>query len=73
MISKDPLQQVQFCDSWTNLTNLRSVYDQVTHLVDEGKAADVVYLDFSNVFNTVSSSILLQKLAAHGLDRSTLC
>ncbi|GAB0183126.1 hypothetical protein GRJ2_000777900 [Grus japonensis] len=54
------------------LTNLISFYDQVTHLVDEGKAVDVVYLDFSEAFNTVSHSILLEKLAAHGLDRCTL-
>jgi len=27
------------------LTNLISFYDQVTRLVDEGKAVDVVYLD----------------------------
>ncbi|GAB0186691.1 mitochondrial enolase superfamily member 1 [Grus japonensis] len=50
------------------LTNLISFYDKVTRLVDEGKAVDVVYLDFSKVFDTISHSILLEKLAAHGLD-----
>ena len=53
------------------LTNLISFYDQVTHLVDEGKAVDVIYLDISKAFYTVSHSFLLEKLAAHGLDRCT--
>ncbi|KAF4798796.1 RNA-directed DNA polymerase from mobile element jockey-like protein [Turdus rufiventris] len=55
------------------LTNLVSFYDQVTCLLDAGKAVDVVCLDFNKAFNTVSHSILLEKLAACGLDRSTLC
>ncbi|RMC16369.1 hypothetical protein DUI87_06696 [Hirundo rustica rustica] len=54
------------------LINLVSFYDQVTRLVDGGKAVDV-YLDFSKAFDTDSHSTLLDKLAAHGLDRSSLC
>jgi len=41
--------------------------------VDEGKAVDVVYLDFSKACHTVPHSILLEKPAAHGLDGCTLC
>ena len=54
------------------LTNLISFYDWVTRLVDEGKAVDVVYIEFSKAFDTVSHSILLGKLAARGLEGYTL-
>ena len=49
-----------------------SFYDWVTRLVDEGKAVDVIYLDFSKAFDMVSHSFLLGKLSACGLDRYTL-
>jgi len=54
------------------LFNLISFYEQVTQLVDEGKAVEVFYVDFSKAFDTVSHSTPLEKLAAHGLDRCTL-
>jgi len=54
------------------LTNPISFYDQVAHLVDETKAVDFIYLDFSDVFATVSHSTLLEQLAAHGLEGCTL-
>ena len=47
------------------LTNLISCWvDRVTLLVDEGKAVDVIYVDFCKAFDSVSHSILLEKLQA---------
>jgi len=62
-----------FVKSRSCLTNLISFYDQVTCLLDEGKAVDVIYVDFHKAFDTVPHSILLEKLTAHALDGSTLC
>jgi len=50
------------------LTNLIAFYNGMTGWVEEGRAVDVVYLDFSKAFNTVSHNILLGKLRKCGLD-----
>ncbi|PKU44429.1 rna-directed dna polymerase from mobile element jockey- hypothetical protein [Limosa lapponica baueri] len=51
------------------LTSLITFYDGMSGWVDEGKAAGVVYLDFSKAFDT---DILIGKLRKCGLDEWTV-
>ena len=61
-----------FTNDRSCLKNMILFNDKVTRLVHEGKAVNVVYLDFSKAFDTVPCNILVEKLAAHGLDGCTL-
>ncbi|GAB0176085.1 mitochondrial enolase superfamily member 1 [Grus japonensis] len=54
------------------LTNLTAFYDGMTGWVNEGRAVEVVYLDFSKVFDTVFRNILIGKLRKCGLDEWTV-
>ncbi|KAJ7410703.1 RNA-directed DNA polymerase from mobile element jockey-like protein [Pitangus sulphuratus] len=56
--------QYGFMKGRSCLTNLISFCG----LMDERRAVDVIYLYVSEVFDTISHSIFLEKLAAYGLD-----
>jgi len=50
------------------LTNLIAFYDGTTDWLDEGRAVDVVYHDFSKAFDTVSQNTFLGRLRKCGQD-----
>uniref|UniRef100_A0A8C3C0J2 Reverse transcriptase domain-containing protein n=1 Tax=Cairina moschata TaxID=8855 RepID=A0A8C3C0J2_CAIMO len=53
-------------------TNLIAFYDGITSWVDEGRAVDVIYLDFSRAFDTVSHDILIAKVRKCRIDEWTV-
>lgn len=54
------------------LTNIIAFYNKVASLVDEGRAVDVVYLDFSKALDIVSHNIFIDKLTKYRLDKCTV-
>lgn len=53
------------------LSNLISFCDKVTRILDEGKAADVIFLDFTKAFDTGLHSILMNKWSNSKINRLT--
>ena len=49
-------------------TNLVDFCDVITIWIDEGRTVDVVHLDFSKAFDTVSNNILVMKISKCRLD-----
>eukprot|EP00061_Rhincodon_typus_P015960 g43919.t1 len=42
-------------------------FEEVTKMIDEGSAVDVVYMDFSKAFGKVPHGRLIQKVELHGV------
>lgn len=46
------------------LTNLMSFYGKVSHRVDQGNPANVIFGDFSRAFSIISHSLTLDKMSS---------
>ncbi|PKU47387.1 rna-directed dna polymerase from mobile element jockey-like [Limosa lapponica baueri] len=52
--------------------HLIAFYDVITGWLDKRRAADVIYLNFSKAFDTVSHNILIRKLRKYGVDEGAV-
>ena len=65
-------RQHEFTIEESYLTNLFTFCDEMTGLADEGRAVDIVYLDFSKAFDTVSAMNLIEELMMYRLEEQTV-
>ncbi|KAJ7425370.1 hypothetical protein BTVI_03149 [Pitangus sulphuratus] len=52
-----------FTERKSSLTNPVTFYNEKTTRVNKGREVDIVYLNFSKAFNTVSHNIFIEKLS----------
>jgi len=64
--------QQGFTKEITWLTNLIAFYNDIISLVDNGRAVDTVYLDFSTAFDINSCNITIDKLIKYRLEKWTV-
>lgn len=61
-----------FITGRSTVTNLCSLSQYMTEVLDRGGQVDVIYTDFSRAFDSVNHGILLHKLASFGFSPSAL-
>ena len=54
------------------LSNLLDFFEEITKMLDEGEAVDLIYLDFAKAFDKVPHCRLFKKLEAHGIGGNVL-
>lgn len=71
---KDQLYHLQhgFVKGRSTVTQLLSVFHEVSSVLDNAGQVDMIYLDFSKAFDSVSHSLLLHKLQSFGIHSDLL-
>lgn len=65
--------QSGFMKSKSCLSNLISFYNKATCLADEEKAMGIIFLNFSEDFDTITHTILLDKFSTCEINQFMLC